>query len=413
MLKYVSVKNFGPFKDKVEWFGDTLNNRNSVYYDGRLTSMAMIFGKNMSGKTSFIEALKFIKELLGGEGKVKYGYTDYYYNGPKDGVQYRSESSEFVIEFATHEKLYHYEIDVNLKDRSIYSEVLWCRSEDNKRRKITKIYTRTNYTDVKLYVDFGELGKWFSKYFNDIDETLLHRITCFSGYDEIEEIVEPYLYMRNTLKFIDDENFVITETGLNLEEMFIPNLMDNLNDLGIPVDGYYTIDCSSKEFFIMNGGDNKEEIKRVLEFYEGDSVNVIICNKRGVFIISNTTSSVYKCVRLKFSKNDIPVESKGLINAIRLAAMLTCNDDATYIFDDFISYVDERVTKKFFELWRSTVRYKQILAVCHDTNLMTCLDRADISFVIQDERVSRILNPAKDLKWRNDLALAKAYLETL
>lgn len=411
MLKYFSIKNFGPFKNFTEWHNDILNPKNKEYYDYGVASMSMLFGKNLSGKSAFIEAIKFIRELLGGNGVISYKYSDYYYNGPKNGVQDRTENTEFVIEFVTHEKLYRYEISLNLVGREIQSEHLLYKPVDNFKKKFKQIYSRVNYTDVTISVDFGEFGHLLEKYFNDIDESLLHRIAIVSGAMEIEEFAEPYNYMRNTLKFVDDDHFIITETGLNLEEVIIEDLMDKLEELEAPVDGYYLVDCTDIRFIDRNENNDANEIRRLMDYYESDSVNIAVINKNGIFFISNAKENVYRCVQLKLSKNGIPVDSKGIRTLVKLCLMLNFNDDATYIYDDFGNSIDERYIAKFFEMWKTTAHYKQIIAATHNTNFMANLDRADINLIIQNKNISSVVNPAKDLKWRNDRDLERAYLE--
>jgi len=412
MIKYFSLKNWGPFKELNEWHGDLLNPKNADYYDNNITSMAMIYGRNMSGKSVFIEALKFIKRLISGDGKVDYWHTDYYYNGPKEGVQCKAEPTEFVLEFASHDKLYRYEISMLLQDRSIVSENLLYKDLDTPKKRFKFIYSRENYTDIKLYFDFGEFGHLLEKYFNDTDETLIHRMIITNGALDVDEIAIPYHYFKNDLHFVDEESFIATETGVSLTDILVPNIMDKLDDMGVPVDGYDLIERTDRSFIELYGND-AAEIKRIMGCFEGDSINIILCNKHGIFIITNTTESVYKCYRLALSRNGIDVNSKGLINIAKLAIMSICTDDGTYIYDDFISSVDERYIQKFFDLWKGTVRYKQFIGISSNTNFMDWFDRADVSFITHDAKVSKVINPMKDLKWRNDKLLSKGYLEEI
>jgi len=412
MLKYIRLKNWGPFKDEVEWHGDILNNVNKEYYDGGITSLAMIYGKNASGKTVFIEALKLIQRLFCGDGKIGFFHSDNYYNGPKGCVTYKDDPTEIAVEFATHDLIFRYEISLLLKQRSIVSEVLSSREADKPTRRFKAIYTREDYTTVKLNFDFGEFGKLLEKYFNEDEESLIHRLMLVGGSEDVKEISVPYNYMRDNLHFVNEDSFLATESNVDLNDIFIPNLMDKLEEMEVPIDGYELRERTDR-YFLDLYSDESSGVKTLMNRYESDAVNIILCNRHGIFIITNTKDEVYKCYRLVLARNGIEVTSKGVINIAKLAIMSICTDDGVYIYDDFISSIDERYIEKFLELWKTTVRYKQFIGVSSNTNFMDKIDRADVSFVVQDKFISKILNPAKDLKWRHDKLLAKGYLEEI
>ncbi|HOD18081.1 MAG TPA: ATP-binding protein [Candidatus Cloacimonadota bacterium] len=148
MIIYFSVKNFRSIRDKI-----TLNFRASAqselaeYYiyefpelKLKLLKMAMIFGKNASGKTNILRALDFLRDFIIHKAADKTKPT-----GVQPFALDKDKNSEFEIKFVYENIIYLYKLILN--QNLILSEQLYYWPNGVK----TRIFTRDYNFEEKNY----------------------------------------------------------------------------------------------------------------------------------------------------------------------------------------------------------------------------------------------------------------------
>lgn len=126
MIINFSVKNFGPIKDKqtLSFEAERSTRLEDAYVikagKRRLLKLALIYGANASGKTSLLEALEFLRNLVIFPKNKKTEEFDFepFLFDPETPL----ELTEFSIEFIQDKIRYLYEVKLNKK--AIVSEEL-------------------------------------------------------------------------------------------------------------------------------------------------------------------------------------------------------------------------------------------------------------------------------------------------
>jgi len=120
MLINFSVKNYGPIKDKVSLSFEATNSDDlEDYYvvepkkGLRLLKLGLIYGANASGKTTVLQALDFLRQMVLNPFQTKnevFNFSPFLFdeNTPK-------ENTYFELEFIQNGVKYLYEIAFNKK----------------------------------------------------------------------------------------------------------------------------------------------------------------------------------------------------------------------------------------------------------------------------------------------------------
>ena len=157
MIINFSVKNFGPIKDKqtLSFEAEKSTRLEDAYVikagKRRLLKLALIYGANASGKTSLLEALEFLRNLVIFPKNKKTEEFDFepFLFDPETPL----ELTEFSIEFIQDKIRYLYEVKLNKK--AIVSEELI-----NWNPKKASLYKRTTDLSNQLTkISFGSTVK--------------------------------------------------------------------------------------------------------------------------------------------------------------------------------------------------------------------------------------------------------------
>ena len=158
MLKEFKIKNFLPFKDELKFSmnpskGTRLSNHIINSKNNKILKNTVIFGANASGKTNFVKALAFVKDLIlrgFNNSKIEKKYfrlldSNYF------------DLAEFYLEFISENINYRYSFSYSYADRIIYDEIL----DVKYKKEYVNIFTR-NYLDSKIIIKsdyMAEKGK--------------------------------------------------------------------------------------------------------------------------------------------------------------------------------------------------------------------------------------------------------------
>lgn len=150
MLLYYKTKNFGCFKDEVnfslkpgkvtERFEDNVTVINNKL---KISRIAVIAGENAGGKTSFMTSLDFLRNLI--KGNIKKTLNSFCYNFDSSIPQ------EFEICVLVSEKIYTYYLEIDS-----YSKILEKLEIRNSNQ--TEKYNKTVFSSKRTKLDISEKG---------------------------------------------------------------------------------------------------------------------------------------------------------------------------------------------------------------------------------------------------------------
>ena len=156
MIIDFSISNFGPIKDKVCLsFEADENSKLDNYYviepipGMRLLKIALLYGANASGKTTLIEALDFLRDLVVeplDKKNSELNFTPFAFNEST-----KTAPSSFELNFICKKRVFHYEIQFNRKyiQNETLSEII--------NGETHKVYTRvTDAGDQLSHIDISE-----------------------------------------------------------------------------------------------------------------------------------------------------------------------------------------------------------------------------------------------------------------
>jgi len=254
MIINFSVKNFGPIKDKqtLSFEADRSTRLENAYVikagKKRLLKLALIYGANASGKTSLLEALEFLRNLVIFPKNKKTEEFDFepFLFDPETPL----ELTEFSIEFIQDKIRYLYEVRLNKK--AIVSEELinWNPNKaslykrttdlsnqltkisfgstvkiDNASKKTLEANTLWNNTVVggylKTNIDFNELKNVFSWFSGDL-KPLIRTGTELEDFVS-EKINSGSIKKPNVIEILKKADFHISDIEIKEEEKEIPD----------------------------------------------------------------------------------------------------------------------------------------------------------------------------------------------
>ncbi|MFW6046566.1 MAG: AAA family ATPase [Candidatus Woesearchaeota archaeon] len=141
MLLKISVKNFKSIKEKVtlsmvpaksNYLSNNIINT-GINKEPRLLKTISLYGSNASGKTTVLEAFKYLKYII--TETINFQESDkLYYNPFKLSENTKNEPTEISVEFFHKGKLLNYEIKLN-EDRILYENLLIDNKEIFERKE--------------------------------------------------------------------------------------------------------------------------------------------------------------------------------------------------------------------------------------------------------------------------------------
>ncbi|KXB96888.1 MAG: ATP-binding protein [Chlorobi bacterium NICIL-2] len=263
MLINFSVKNFGPIKDKQTIsFEATKSDHLEDYYvvktktGHRLLKIALIYGANASGKTTILQALDFLRDLVVEPKSQKTEELEYQpFLFDTDSPH---QNSSMSIEFVADETRYLYEVEFNRKavvNERLYAynpkrSLVYERSTDLEKqlselkfgskydidattRKNLETNTLWNNTVLggflKTNLDFKELKSvvnWFEAYLYPIiyPRTILERFVT-------SRINEGMLTKQDILSILKKADLYISDLNIKKEEQKIPEKLVELFEI--------------------------------------------------------------------------------------------------------------------------------------------------------------------------------------
>lgn len=372
MLLDFEIRNWKSFKDKN--FITSIASREEQHTKRRayIPKFSMnvlpalgIFGGNASGKSNFIDALKFIKELV-------VNYQDIQTSIPVKRYllddEYSKGNSDFYLQILINDNIYH--LSISLNEKRILSEKL---EFENSSRKYV-LYERQEDTIVlgeklknssvlKVIAAGTRSNRLFLS--NTIDQQAKEFQDVFNWFEKIK-VIEPSSYLLQDKLDIDEYMDALNE--------YLPRL-----DTGITEVDFKDVDINNTQVpeVIMN---------QILSSFDNNNAeHAILSNRQGLVLRfdkdenNNLKASelVARHMTAKGTKDfNLSMESMGTLRAIELIPLFfeLSKGASVIVIDEVDRSLHTNMTRGLIEYYLGNYNKNsrsQLIFTCHDTNLLT------------------------------------------
>ncbi len=388
---------------------------------------ASIYGANASGKTNFVKAISFAKNII--ESRKK-GIEEHNL-GSFQNKFCKSNESKFVFEFKLGNLLYEYGFNINSKE--VVSE--WLRATNLNGKRAKTFFEREknkiiNDKEIAAIVKKDKKdGQFFEKYLKkalEPNQLLLHRLLednvkfaqdLLNWFKKIV-VVRDFNYSSH---FAKKELFEFAKEILRQIDKQIDNISVKEEEITKPSD-ISGIPFEIAEKFFSDLSDRCKSSKKDILVAVADSALdqriYLSAGKNGIKLLKIL-------INRKNQEFSLSQESDGIRRIFDLIPMLfgiknnaeeVLNKDSIFIIDEIERslhpHIAEEFIKMFFEFGKNSE--SQMIFTTHDTNLLdlTLFRKDEIWFVEKNKNLSTQFTSLAEFKdVREDLVISKGYLQ--
>lgn len=437
MLISVSIKNFKSIRDEVElsmvphnYIKDKREHiiKSSSNKSVQALPLAVLYGKNGSGKTKFVEALEFMKDKIIRGGGIK---TIPFRLGDQN---HEKQPSEFTILFKYKDIVYHY--GFSIQNEIIQTE--WLSAYYTARPSL--LFNRW-IEDGSPQISFGNRlikstkggSQYLSYVFQGIENKGHDLFIREGGYERGVALLEPVFewFLKHLIIITPQSYFVSLEEQLHTTDNYLAKMNARIQEMDLDADSLITVE---KEFNLekfltdLDSSNNVEEVKSELESLDvGEKITYGITSKQFPQIPIIKTSKGFRRLELEASythadqktiKLNLHEVSSGLQRMIHLLPALDMVElrDTVFIIDELDRSLHTLLTQYFINAFTQqaveTGNCSQLVFTTHDTNLLDSeLFRSDeIWFTEKDENRSTQLYSLSEFKLTTGLNYERGYL---
>lgn len=431
MLKEFKIKNFLSFKDELKFSmnpskGTRLSNHIINSKNNKILKNTVIFGANASGKTNFVKALAFVKDLIlrgFNNSKIEKKYfrlldSNYF------------DLAEFYLEFISDNINYRYFFSYSYADRIIYDEIL----DVKYKKEYVNIFTR-NYIDSKIVIksdfdfknddDKSRFNIYSTDFQNSEDEKMKKTFfiadtakRCPVNSDYFKNYINVIRWFLNVIIIFPDTKFgnisQLIESEhqdefLNITRSFDLNICKIKNE-----------ELNFEELFKNMEQNEASEMKNeILNDLEQHQIMVKINNTIATINKDDTGNITVKKMKLAHSDDnhlfDLFEESDGTQRLFDLIPLFFhIKNNRVVLIDEIDRSLHTKVVKKFLDLFfeKNENFQSQLIFTSHDVNLLD-LDifrQDEIKFMNRNKEGASYLTSLNDYNVRFDKKLLKEYL---
>jgi uncharacterized protein len=430
MLVQVTIENFLSFKEETTFsmvgIGSDKSHIDHLSIDAAgkgksVLPISAIYGANGSGKSNFIQAIHFAKELIvkGSRSGKAIPVSTF-----KLGNRHK-QPSKFEFIFTYENILYSYGFKLN--SSQILEEWLYVTSTGKKE---AKYFERITNEKQETTIDCGARLKGRS----DKQKNHIISVTLGTRHNQLfltEAIDRNVNTLQPVFKWFDDVLILIsaedTVQGIEAMVMSNKNFTDFLGDfLRSAGTGIASVSTQEQEVNLENFSESLRDgiIERLSEIKENSILIIEAPNGRQYQFIKSLDGSI-SSLQLKTQHQgengqlidfDMREESDGtrrLINLVPAMFILRGDSENVILLDELDRRLHPLLSRQFLELALKCRNPKnQLIFTTHDTNLLDLelLRRDEVWFVEKDKYGSSHLYPLADFKIRPDLKIDKGYL---
>lgn len=409
MLVNFRVDNFKSFKYLAEFSMETtklknLKNSNTFTVNNlSLLTSAVIYGANASGKSSVLDAIKSMRDII--KNSVDVEKSKHYKARPfLLSKETEDKQTIFEIEFVIEQTIYRYGFEIDIE--SIILKEWLFQKHLKSRARYTPLFERDR-DDISISLNFKEGNKLIDK--TRDNALFLTVVAQFNG--EISEAIVKWMNKLNILSNTKSEmfeNYSFSKLDDSEFKDKIVSLIKN-SDVGI-----FDISKSNISFeeLIKEDSNLKELPDFILDKIKEDGMSTI----KTEHIQYNKYDTFYKMKTF-----DLSFESDGTQKLLALTAPIldTLESGNVLIIDELDNSLHTDLVEAIIQLFNSSEtnpNNAQLIFTTHDTNLLNqkLFRRDQIWFtqksVLGQSELYSLVEYGKG-KTRDDLVLEKNYLE--
>ncbi len=436
MLIRFNVGNYLSFREVQEFSmiaGKVRNKTEHIYADRslKLLKFASIFGANASGKSNFVKAMEFAREVIlyGTKRRCNNCYF-------KLDESFESKPSYFEFEILVNNKYYSYGFEILLKENVFTSEWLIELLTNGEEKVLFKRDITKNTFDSSLTINNKNLRKKFEVYSDDIKANkstlFLYEINrnknelykskndllifneVFRWFETTLDINHPYNTITDFSYFIETEKSQVSEIikafGTGITEFNVIDL--SIDEIRDKIPSQILEDVENRINDILSDSKNEEKaIKGAITLKSPDDFFIINFEKNKEIQV---TTIDFEHER-KGKTFNVSEESDGTKRILELIQILLSKEGSVYVVDEIDRSLHPQLTFKFVEAFLRIAEKKnvQLVITTHESRLL------DFGLLRQDE--IWLMNKNKDgesqlysldeYNVRFDQKVDKAYLE--
>lgn len=430
MLITFKICNFLSFNEDVEFsmLASNVRELSSHCIKGKSRSevnilkSAVIYGANASGKSNFIKAISFAKDLIV-KGTSAIGGENKYFRLDNNN---KNKSTKFEFEFKHNGKMYAYGIELSLKDQKIKEEWLFQLLKTTDKPIFERKVLTNGKSEIEIALKFDtETQNRFEVYKKDIkDNQLFLSEINDKNFDEVNNVKafkDVFDWFQNNLVVISPDSKPEFLSTIIDNEKVKPYFCNLLEIFGTDIKDIQTIEKDLDKQF-------PTELKnKLLEDIKGDVAGVELGYGKNILRFSKNKNGELKIIEintqhtLNNSKEmvdfEIDEESDGTQRLIDLIPVLirSAQNTSTYLVDEIDRSLHPELTKKILETFFFNTENieSQLIVSTHESSLLdlSLLRRDEIWFVEKDKNGASQMYSLEQFKPRFDKEIRKDYLQ--
>ncbi|WP_110954508.1 AAA family ATPase [Anaerosinus massiliensis] len=426
-MSFGSIQEFNMVAGKVRGHREHLLISKKI----KMLRFSALYGANASGKSNFINALDFAKQVI--INGIPKGFIQKY---NRTTEQNKNKVSHFEFEIKIDNQFYNYGFEILLSENSITKEWL---HEVNQNNLIT-IFTRNlleNNHSIGKYLKKEDIVNRIHIYFDDIktDESTLFLSVMNRDKSELYKTNSELIIFKKIYNWFKHEldinypdspfsNYSYFMTNSNTEE-----ICNAIAKFSTGITNFKIIDAKPEE--IANSIPDKI-LKKVHDDIEKKIVRskketnphlksgFVIRGNRDFYIFEidenfNITTKTIEFEHGSHGSFNICEESDGTRRILELAEILfTENNNKVYVIDEIDRSLHPNLTYKFIDLYLNSLGKKniQLIVTTHESRLLNLdlLRRDEIWFVNKNVNHESEIYSLEQFNERFDKKIDKSYL---
>lgn len=390
------------FKENIHYFNDgelyfgTSKKDDERKNKNRLLKLALITGKNASGKSNFFEGMEFFRDFFIKDRDNLFSFDEF-------SLEENKVDTVFTIEFICNKKYVQYSLKINKSERKI-----------NEEKLSVKILNKKTFADI-FHVKNGEIltfntnyikSKGVKEFFMNNTSRSLIKILKDANDDFIKENFLNFfenMVIIHKNNPITENNFILNK--IKLKEMLLERKNGKSCKLLELIEKFVSnLDTGIKRLDIEDGTDENygnlsgEAIERVKKYriktiHAKYNSNGEIIGETKLDLYTNESTGTRKIVELSF------------------AIISSLYNGTPVLIDELTTYFHNKITEEIIDLYRMNWTKGQLIFSTHNDNLLDYDFRKDQIYIIdKNEKEESEIFSLIDTNFRNDLSTAKQYM---
>lgn len=432
MLVNFRFENFLSY-DKLAQFSMTIGNTRRhqkqimKFKDVSLLKFAALYGANASGKSSFVEAIKFSKNLI----LKGFSETISFDKFCKINKENEMRTTQFEYEIIINEIVYSYGFSINLLEKIIYSEWLYSLIDNKEIEVFTKNLDMTknvniiniNYDFLKLNAkDKGRLDVYMDDYKVVNDSLILSLLNTnkplFKSINDISIFHLIYDWFDNKLEVISPNESLTDNAMTYFKKEDGLKLAQFLNAFGTGITEICTKVIHEKDLYKeIPSVIVKKIFENILE-NESDSTHVLLKTSNNIHQLQRINNHIQiETINFKHSTDNVfyslNEESDGTIRLVEIYDIFASSSEKVFIVDELDRSLHPNLTYNFIQEYLNKNGQGQLIVTTHEDRLLDLeiLRRDEIWFVEKQDDGGSSLYSLEKYKERFDKDILRAYLD--